>query len=118
MAAIASVNMMIRAARPAAAKSARFAGARAPLRAVRRSAPVKMATRTMAAFTSDSKGDFPSIEYRIFFKDGEKVISPWHDVSLYNDDGTLNAIIEIPKETMAKVRIDGARSLVMLTKPY
>jgi len=105
MAAIASVNMMIRAARPAAAKSARFAGARAPLRAVRRSAPVKMATRTMSAYTADSKGDFPSIEFRIFSKDGDKVISPWHDVPLYNDDGTLNAIIEIPKETMAKMEV-------------
>jgi len=57
------------------------------------------------AYTSEPKGDFPSLEYRIFFKDGDKTVSPWHDIPLYNDDGTLNAIIEIPKESKAKMEV-------------
>lgn len=105
MAALASMSMMMTAARPVAAKSARFAGKAAPLRAVRAQKAVRMSTKATAAYSSEAKGDFPSMEYRIFFKDGEKTISPWHDVPLYNDDGTLNAIIEIPKETMAKMEV-------------
>lgn len=29
-------------------------------------------------------------------------MSPWHDVALRNDDGTLNFVCEIPKDTWAK----------------
>merc|ERR1712129_101033 len=29
----------------------------------------------------------------------------WHDIPLYNDDGTLNMIVEIPKETQAKMEV-------------
>jgi len=58
-----------------------------------------------AAYTADKKGDFPSMEYRIFFKEGDKTISPWHDVPLHNDDGTVNFICEIPKESKAKMEV-------------
>jgi hypothetical protein len=64
---------------------------------LRTSAPVRM------AYTSEPKGDFPSLDYRIFFKDDGKTVSPWHDIPLRNADGTFNAIIEIPKESKAKV---------------
>jgi len=54
---------------------------------------------------TEVKGSFPSTDFRIFFQKGGKTISPWHDIPLANDDGTLNAIIEIPKETMAKMEV-------------
>ena len=32
-------------------------------------------------------------------------VSPWHDVALYNADGTLNFVCEIPKDTTAKFEV-------------
>jgi hypothetical protein len=42
----------------------------------------------------------------VFFKSGETVVSPWHDVPLHADasKGLLNFICEIPKESKAKAR--------------
>ena len=32
-------------------------------------------------------------------------VSPWHDVALYNEDGTLNFFCEIPMDTTAKFEV-------------
>jgi hypothetical protein len=32
-------------------------------------------------------------------------LSPWHDFPLYNGDGTVNFICEIPKDTSAKMEV-------------
>ena len=32
-------------------------------------------------------------------------MSPWHDLPLYNEDGTVNFVCEIPKETAAKMEV-------------
>lgn len=32
-------------------------------------------------------------------------VSPWHDVALRNEDGTLNFVCEIPKDTTAKFEV-------------
>lgn len=32
-------------------------------------------------------------------------ISPWHDIPLHSDDGLLNFVVEIPKETSAKMEV-------------
>eukprot|EP00976_Prorocentrum_cordatum_P098757 1191551-Prorocentrum_minimum.AAC.2 len=105
MAALATAARTIAFARtaPVSAQRASFVGARVQAKTVHRAT---LATRavTSAAYGKKDVGSFPSTEYRIFFTEGEKTISPWHDVPLYNDDGTLNAIIEIPKESKAKVR--------------
>ena len=47
---------------------------------------------------------------------GQKV-SPWHDVSLHNPDGTLNFVCEIPKDTMAKMEVATVRSAAFLSPP-
>ena len=47
---------------------------------------------------------------------GQKV-SPWHDVSLHNPDGTLNFVCEIPKDTMAKMEVATVRSATFLSPP-
>ena len=59
-----------------------------------------------AAYTNARAGEFPSLEFRVFFQDesGAKV-SPWHDVPLKNADGSMNFICEIPKETKAKMEV-------------
>jgi len=38
-------------------------------------------------------------------QDGDKTVSPWHDIPLKNADGSYNFICEIPKETMAKMEV-------------
>ena len=37
--------------------------------------------------------------------EGKVQISPWHDVPLKNDDGTLNMLVEIPKWSRKKFEI-------------
>ena len=36
-------------------------------------------------------------------------VSPWHDVSLENGDGSYNFICEIPKESSAKMEVATVR---------
>jgi inorganic pyrophosphatase len=59
--------------------------------------------------TTEATGDVNTLEYRLRFfytEGGEKVeISPWHDVPLMNEDGTLNMIVEIPRWTRRKLEI-------------
>lgn len=64
------------------------------------------AARTVSAkYASEKKGDYPSMDFRIFFSEDGKAISPWHNVPLHNADGTVNFICEIPKETKAKMEV-------------
>mmetsp|Transcript_13390 Transcript_13390/g.44103 ORF Transcript_13390/g.44103 Transcript_13390/m.44103 type:complete len:284 (+) Transcript_13390:1246-2097(+) len=97
---------------PAMRTLARFAGARrsyAP-QVVSFKAPVRsfqQSTVVRAAYTSAGDGEFPSMEFRIKFKDAAgKAISPWHDVPLWVTPGEVcNFICEIPKETKAKMEV-------------
>ena len=48
--------------------------------------------------------------YRLYFRDCDKKISPWHDISLKSKDGNekdslFNYVCEIPKYTTAKFEI-------------
>ena len=58
-----------------------------------------------AKYASEKKGDYPSMDFRIFFSEDGKPVSPWHNVPLHNADGTVNFICEIPKETKAKMEV-------------
>lgn len=53
------------------------------------------------------EGTFPSLEYRMFFTKGGEKISPWHDIPTWADKekGIVNAVIEIPKKTRAKMEV-------------
>ncbi|KAM0951590.1 putative inorganic diphosphatase [Dioscorea sansibarensis] len=47
-----------------------------------------------------------TLDYRVFFLDSSgKKISPWHDIPLRLGDGVFNFIVEIPKETSAKMEV-------------
>jgi len=64
----------------------------------------RLAACVTAAYTTISKGPSGSTEFRLFFSDQQgKQISPWHDIPLYTEDGHLNFVCEIPKETSAKM---------------
>lgn len=72
------------------------------IHAQRLSSPVCL---TQEIYSTDAKGARSSLEFRIFFKEKGNVISPWHDIPLWNDDGTANFICEIPKESSAKMEV-------------
>ncbi|KAL0335006.1 UNVERIFIED_CONTAM: Soluble inorganic pyrophosphatase 6, chloroplastic [Sesamum radiatum] len=52
------------------------------------------------------EGQPENLDYRVFFLDNSgKKISPWHDVPLHLGDGVFNFIVEIPKESSAKMEV-------------
>ena len=52
------------------------------------------------------EGQPETLDYRVFFVDGSgKKVSPWHDIPLHVGDGAFNFIVEIPKETSAKMEV-------------
>jgi len=59
------------------------------------------------AFKTAADGAMGTLEYRLRFQDSAgKEISPWHDIPLYTgEDGVLNCLIEIPKNTKPKMEV-------------
>ncbi|KFK28142.1 hypothetical protein AALP_AA8G477800 [Arabis alpina] len=52
------------------------------------------------------QGQSETLDYRVFFQDGSgKKVSPWHDVPLHLGDGVFHFIVEIPKESSAKMEV-------------
>ena len=54
----------------------------------------------------EESGEFGTTDYTMTFKEGGKVISPWHDVPLELDGGLYNMLTEIPKMTLKKMEVD------------
>ncbi|KAH1122813.1 hypothetical protein J1N35_005973 [Gossypium stocksii] len=52
------------------------------------------------------EGQPETLNYRVFFEDASgKKISPWHDVPLHLGNGVFNFVVEIPKESSAKMEV-------------
>lgn len=51
------------------------------------------------------QGEANTTDYRVFLQHDGKDVSSWHDIPLRNEDGTLNFVCEIPKETAAKMEV-------------
>ena len=62
-----------------------------------------------AAVTSSTVGEVGTTDFRVVFKDGDKSISPWHDIPL-KDGNLYNFINEIPKYTKAKMEVSTKES--------
>merc|ERR1719316_1872955 len=73
--------------------------AAASMRTVSRAAAVKM-------ITLEEAGEFGTTDYSMTFKEGDKVVSPWHDAPLELEDGLYNMLTEIPKMTLKKMEVD------------
>jgi len=54
----------------------------------------------------EEAGEFGTTDFTMTFKEGGKVISPWHDVPLELDGGLYNMLTEIPKMTLKKMEVD------------
>eukprot|EP00879_Flechtneria_rotunda_P031139 GHRR01033991.1.p1 GENE.GHRR01033991.1~~GHRR01033991.1.p1 ORF type:complete len:217 (-),score=79.11 GHRR01033991.1:1339-1989(-) len=59
----------------------------------------------LSQYTIEERGAKDSMEYRISFKQNDKVISCWHEIPLYAGEEELHFICEIPKETSAKMEV-------------
>jgi inorganic pyrophosphatase len=47
-----------------------------------------------------------TLDYRVFLVDGGgRKVSPWHDVPLRAGDGVFHFVVEIPKESSAKMEV-------------
>uniref|UniRef100_A0AC35U8W5 Inorganic diphosphatase n=1 Tax=Rhabditophanes sp. KR3021 TaxID=114890 RepID=A0AC35U8W5_9BILA len=56
------------------------------------------------------KGQLNSLDYRVFFKKGDAIISPWHDIPLFEDEEKkiYNMVVEIPRFSNAKMEMSTA----------
>lgn len=62
-----------------------------------------------SAVTSSTVGEVGTTDFRVVFKDGDKTISPWHDIPL-KSGALYNFINEIPKYTKAKMEVSTKES--------
>lgn len=52
------------------------------------------------------EGQPETLDYRVFFLDGSgQKVSPWHDIPLHLGDGSFSFVVEIPKESRAKMEV-------------
>merc|ERR1719163_2746639 len=54
----------------------------------------------------EESGEFGTTDYSMTFKEGGKVVSPWHDMPLELEGGLYNMLTEIPKMTLKKMEVD------------
>ena len=53
-----------------------------------------------------AQGQPETLDYRVFLVDGGgRKVSPWHDVPLRAGDGVFHFVVEIPKESSAKMEV-------------
>ncbi|MCO5615064.1 hypothetical protein L7F22_069352 [Adiantum nelumboides] len=58
------------------------------------------------SYVIQEEGKRESLEYRVFFLNSTgKKISPWHDIPLHAGNGLLHFVVEIPKESSAKMEV-------------
>ncbi|OMO57475.1 Inorganic pyrophosphatase [Corchorus olitorius] len=52
------------------------------------------------------EGQPQTLDYRVFLVDQSgKKVSPWHDIPLHLGNGVFNFVVEIPKDTSAKMEV-------------
>jgi len=61
---------------------------------------------TTQALSTDVEGEAGTESFRLFFKEDDKAVSPWHDIALYADGGLVNLVTEIPKMSKAKMEVN------------
>ena len=52
-----------------------------------------------------ARGEPLSANYRLFFQDGNKPVSPWHDIPLFSESGHVHMVTEISMGIRAKFEI-------------
>lgn len=72
-----------------------------------RRAALSCARRAASSWTLAEKGAADTLEWSAYFKEGDKEVSPWHNISLFADQSKnhFNYVNEIPKGTRAKMEV-------------
>lgn len=65
----------------------------------------RLAAVQLHGLSTEQQGETATESFRLQFKDGDKTLSPWHDIDLKNEDGSYNMVVEIPKMTKAKMEV-------------
>ena len=47
---------------------------------------------TTTEVATEVAGEVATESFRLLFKEGDKAVSPWHDIPLKNDDGSYNMV--------------------------
>jgi hypothetical protein len=59
----------------------------------RRVAAVQLhASASASSISTESAGEVATESFRLQFKEGDKTLSPWHDIALKNADGSYNMV--------------------------
>jgi hypothetical protein len=60
----------------------------------------------VVSYTTEQIGEVATESFRLKFKEGDDVVSPWHDIPLEGSTpGSYNMVVEIPKMTTAKMEV-------------
>ena len=60
----------------------------------------------VSAYTTEERGESNTDTYKVFVKDSQGPISPFHDIPLSSGDNTFHMVVEVPRWTNAKMEID------------
>jgi len=60
----------------------------------------------VSAYTTEERGETNTDTYKVFVKDGQGPVSPFHDIPLASGDNTFHMVVEVPRWTNAKMEID------------
>jgi len=60
----------------------------------------------VSAYTTEERGETNTDTYKVFVKDSEGPISPFHDIPLTSGDNTFHMVVEVPRWTNAKMEVD------------
>lgn len=52
---------------------------------------------TTTLISTEVKGEEATESFRVKFKEGQKTVSPWHDIPLKNGDGSYNMVRSFPR---------------------
>ncbi|XP_033230149.1 inorganic pyrophosphatase isoform X2 [Belonocnema kinseyi] len=69
---------------------------------------LKNISRKMSSYTIVERGTLNTMDYRIYLRNEDSLISPMHDIPLYAEDSNkiVNMVVEIPRWTNAKMEIN------------
>jgi len=60
----------------------------------------------VSAYTTEERGETNTDTYKVFVKDSQGPVSPFHDIPLASGDNTFHMVVEVPRWTNAKMEID------------
>jgi hypothetical protein len=55
-------------------------------------AAVQLHSTSSSSISTESAGEAATESFRLKFKEGDKPLSPWHDIALKNEDGSYNMV--------------------------